>query len=119
MRKAVERRAEALRALGIDPADPARQGKLRELERRGLGERFASREGLTFVPDTPETFQGRVQLIDRGADGAPYAAVTDRTRVVVMPASPDLRARDGQLVALKRGRDGKVWAREPEKDRDR
>lgn len=117
VRKAVERRAEALRALGIDPADPAREGKLRELERQSLGERFASREGLTFVVDTPETFQGRVQLIERGADGAPYAAVTDGTRFVVMQASPDLRAREGQVVALKRGRDGRLWAREPDKDR--
>jgi hypothetical protein len=117
--RALKRRAERLRSLGIDPVDPERVAKLRELERRALGERFGSSSGLTFVPDTPGAFQGRVQLAERGADGTPYALVTDGTRFFVLTVTPDLRARDGQLVALKRDRDGKWHARDPDVDRGR
>jgi len=45
VRRAVGRRADALRALGIDPDDPARLTKLRELERHALGQGFAARSG--------------------------------------------------------------------------
>jgi type IV secretory pathway VirD2 relaxase len=117
--RALKRRAERLRSLGIDPADPERVAKLRELERRALGERFGLSSRLTFVPDTPGAFQGRVQLAERGSDGTPYALVTDGTRFVVLTATPDLRARDGHLVALKRDRDGKWHARDLDIDRGR
>jgi len=117
--RALQRRAERLRALGIDPADPDRIGQLRELERRALGEGFASRSRETFVLETPSTFQGRVQLSERGADGTPYAVVSDGTRFVMVQATPDLRARDGQVVALQRGRDGRLRARDPDIDRGR
>ena len=119
VRRAAERRAEALRALGIDPADPRRLAKLRELERCDLGDRFATRSGMSFVAETPGTFQGRVQLSERGADGAPYAVVSDGSRFVMVPASADLRARDGQVALLKRGRDGKWQVRDPDLDRGR
>ena len=71
------------------------------------------------MSETPATFQGRVELSDRGADGTPYAVVTDGTRFVVVPADADLRARNGQAVALRRGRDGKLRAHDPDKDRER
>jgi type IV secretory pathway VirD2 relaxase len=41
VRAAIEKRNEMLRKLGIDPTDPERDGKLRELERRTLGHRVA------------------------------------------------------------------------------
>jgi type IV secretory pathway VirD2 relaxase len=119
VRRALERRAETLRALGIDPADPRYVSKLREVERRAIGESVASRSGRAFVSETPATFQGRVELSDRGADGTSYAVITDGTRFVVVRADADLRARNGQAVALRRGHDGKLRAHDPDKDRER
>src|SRR5262249_11240463 len=117
--RALTRRAERLRRLGIDPADPDRLGKLRELERRALGESFASRSRESFVLETPSTFQGRVQVSQRGADGTPYAVVSDGKRCVMVQDSADLRARDGQVVSLRQGRDGKWRAHDPDLDRGR
>ncbi len=67
----------------------------------------------------PATFQGRVQLSERGADGTPYAVVTDGTRFVVVQAGRDLRSRDGQAVAFDRARDNQWHARGPDKGLDR
>ncbi|MGH7435468.1 MAG: hypothetical protein ACRENE_07320, partial [Polyangiaceae bacterium] len=103
----------------IEPADPERHATLRELERRTLGETFAARSGQALLPEPPSGFEGRVQLTDRGADGTPYAVISDGTRFVMVQATADLRARDGQAVALRRDRDGKVRAVEPDKDRGR
>ena len=119
VRRAVDRRADALRALGIDPHDPARLTKLREVERHALGQRFAARSGQSFLVEPPPNFQGRVELGDRGADGTPYAVVTDGTRFALVQATPDLRARDGQAVSLRRDRDGRLRAHDPDKDRGR
>jgi type IV secretory pathway VirD2 relaxase len=119
VRRALEARAETLRTLGIDPADPRCVAKLREVERCALGESMASLAGLAFVSETPAAFQGRVELSDRGADGSSYAVVTDGTRFIVVRADADLRARNGQAVVLQRGHDGKLHARDPDKDRDR
>jgi type IV secretory pathway VirD2 relaxase len=119
VRRAVGRRADALRALGIDPDDPTRLTKLRELERHALGQRFAARSGQSFLVEPPPNFQGRVELGDRGADGTPYAVVTDGTRFALVQATPDLRARDGQAVSLRRDRDGRLRAHDPDKDRGR
>jgi hypothetical protein len=119
VRKAATRRAEVLRQLGIDPADPDRTAKLRELERRGLGEGFAIRSGQTFLAEMPGAFQGRVQLPERGADGTPYAIVTDGVRFVVVQAGADLRSRDGQAVTFDRARGAQWRARDPDIDRGR
>ena len=119
MRRAVGRRADALRALGIDPDDPARLTKLRELERHALGQRFAARSEQSFLVEPPPNFQGRVELGDRGADGTPYAVVTDGARFALVQATADLRARDGQAVSLRRDRDGRLRAHDPDKDRGR
>jgi hypothetical protein len=113
------RRAEVLRRLGIDPADPDRTAKLRELERRGLGERFGMRSGQTFLAEMPGAFQGRVQLSERGADGTPYAIVTDGVRFVVVQAGADLRSRGGQAVTFDRARGNEWRARDPDMDRGR
>jgi hypothetical protein len=119
VRKAATRRADVLRQLGIDPADPDRTAKLRELERRGLGEGFAIRSGQTFLAEMPGAFQGRVQLSERGADGTPYAIVTDGVRFVVVQAGADLRSRDGQAVTFDRARGAQWRARDPDIDRGR
>src|ERR1019366_10273247 len=51
--RAVQRRAQRLRALGIDPGDPDRVGKLRELERRGPGGGFGSPARGAFFWGSP------------------------------------------------------------------
>ena len=119
VRRAVDARGAALRALGIEPADPERTPKLHEMARRGIGQGLAARSGQTFLADVPATFQGRVQLTERGADGALYAVVTDGSRFVLVRAGADLRARDGQVVTFDRARDGRWRARDPDIDRGR
>ena len=119
VRVARQRRTEVLRQLGIDPADPERTAKLRELERRDLGEGLAVRSGQTFLAELPGAFQGRVQLSERAADGTPYAIVTDGVRFVVVQAGADLRSRDGQAVTFDRARGAQWRARAPDIDRGR
>jgi type IV secretory pathway VirD2 relaxase len=119
VRRAAEERAAVLRALGIEPDDPDRTAKLREIERRDLGDRIAARSGQSFLPKPPGSFQGRVQLVDRGADGTPYAVVSDGMRFVMVQASADLRTRDGRSVLLRTDRDGNVRAHDPDKDLSR
>jgi type IV secretory pathway VirD2 relaxase len=119
VRAASERRAALLRELGIAPSDPERSAKLRELERTTLGDRFAARSGQRFLEDMPATFNGRVELGERGGDGMRYAVVSDGARFVMVPAGEDLRVRAGQSVTLARGPDGKLRVRDLDKDRDR
>jgi hypothetical protein len=100
VRRARERREATLRYLGIDPADPQRDVKLGELERRDIGAAFAQRSGARFLADTPERFQGRVEVLERGDGTAPYAVVSDGVRCVVVEARNDLLRRRGQAVFL-------------------
>jgi hypothetical protein len=116
---ALQRRAVVLQKLGLEPNDPQRQDKLLEVERQALGDRFASHSRQVFVRDTQSSFQGHVQSIERGADGTSYAVVSDGQRFVMVQADRDLRAREGNLIALRRGRDGRLHAHDVDKDRDR
>jgi type IV secretory pathway VirD2 relaxase len=95
--RALEKRREMLRDVGIAAEDPHRVAKLRELERRTVGEGIATQTGRQFLAATPERFRGRVEI---GRDDAPYAVVIDGTRFVVVPASRELRAFAGKEVVL-------------------
>ena len=116
VRRAVDQRRDALRALGIAPDDPRRDAKLREVEREAVGEGIAARTGQQFLAKTPERFRGRLQA---GPEEAQYAVVTDGTRFVVVAASREVRALDGKTVVVSRDRQGRLAIRAPEKDRDR
>jgi hypothetical protein len=116
---ALQRRATVLQRLGLEPNDPQLPAKLREVERQALGGRFASSSGQIFVRDTPSSFQGRVQSVECGADGTSYAVVADGRRFVMVQADRDLRAREGNVITLRRGRDGRLHAHDTDKDRDR
>ena len=60
-----------------------------------------------------------MQLAERGADGTPYAVVSDGARFVLVQAGADLQLRVGQAVAFDRAR-GPAWrVRDPERDRGR
>jgi len=63
-RKACGSRLRRLRAFGLDPEDPHKLAKLRELERRSVGGRAAAREGVAFQPETPARFQGRLTVTE-------------------------------------------------------
>jgi len=97
-------RAEALRAFGVDPADPRKLAKLRELERCSVGERAAARERLPFSPWTPSRFQGRVAA----ADIPNYAVVVGQRELVVVPMTGELRAHVGRTVDVERDAAGKL-----------
>ena len=117
MRQAVAERGEALRRLGIEPGDPDRVAKLRELERRRLGAEIAARSGLTFLARVPEGFRGRIQPAEGVGPPGAYAVVSDGERFVVLRATPALRALQGQSVAVARDAKGRlVVGPAPDKD---
>jgi hypothetical protein len=105
VRQAITERRECLRRLGIEPDDPDRLAKLRELERRGLGAEIAARSGLTFLTRVPEGFRGRVEPAGGAGPPSAYTVVSDGQRFVVLRATPALRALQGRSVAV--SRDGK------------
>jgi type IV secretory pathway VirD2 relaxase len=107
---AVGRRREVLRRLGIAPEDPERVAKLREMERRAVGEEVA-RCGEAFLEPTPDRFRGRVRgpLLDRTSS---YVAVSDGRSFVLVEATPEIRALTGRDVELRRAADGRVVLRD-------
>jgi type IV secretory pathway VirD2 relaxase len=108
LKRAVGQRREALRRLGVQPDDPNRSAKLRELEQRELGGQIAARSGQAFLPTAPDAFRGRVQLGEAGAPGAPYAVVSDGRRFVVLRATAALRASHGKTVTVTRDAKGRL-----------
>jgi hypothetical protein len=118
VRQAVVARSEALRRLGIEPGDPDRVAKLRDLERRALGAEIAGRSGLTFLARVPEVFRGRIQQpAELAGPQSAYAVVSDGERFVVLRATPALRALQGQSVAVARDAKGRlVVGPAPDKD---
>jgi type IV secretory pathway VirD2 relaxase len=115
VRVALERRRDALHALGIAPDDSGKDVKLRELERRAVGKEVAARTGQAFVAQTPDRFRGRLQAVP---DGLPYAVVSDGARFVVVPASRELRPLVGQNVTVARDERGRLTVRGVGRDRD-
>jgi type IV secretory pathway VirD2 relaxase len=95
--RALERRRVALRGLGIGPDDPQRLAKLSALEVGAVGREMASRMGQTFLDRLPDRFRGRVQV---APEGAPYVAVSDGARFVLVPASREVGALVGKQVGV-------------------
>jgi len=110
--QALSQRREALRAFGIAPEDPRREGKLREMERRAVGEGMAARTGQQFIANTPERFRGKV----RAGPELPYAVVTDGVQFILVPASRDLRSLAGKAVELMRDPQGRLSVRAIDRD---
>jgi len=104
---AIGRRREMLRELGIGPEDPERVAKLRELERRAVGEQAARHVGEAFLEQTPDRFRGRVigPPPDRPSS---YVAVSNGRSFVLLEATPEARALTGRDVKLRREADGRV-----------
>jgi type IV secretory pathway VirD2 relaxase len=117
VRQAVTKRQEALRRLGIEPGDPDRVAKLRELERRNVGAEIAARSGLTFLARVPEGFRGEILLAQGTGPPSAYAVVSDGGRFVILRSTPALRALEGQFVAVTRDDKGRLVVR-PGPDRD-
>jgi type IV secretory pathway VirD2 relaxase len=114
--RALERRREVLRGLGIAADDPQRVARLRELERRTVGEGIAAQTGRQFLAATPERLRGRVEI---GRDDARYAVVVDGARFVVVPASRQLHALAGEEVVLSRNATGRILLKTPDRGPDR
>jgi len=114
--RALDARRDALRAFGIAPEDPRRDAKLREVERRAVGEGMASRTRQEFLAKTPDRFRGQLRV---GPEGAPYAIVSDGARFVLVPASQELRLLTGKTVVVARDGHGHLTIRAPDRDRNR
>jgi type IV secretory pathway VirD2 relaxase len=117
LKRAVERRREALRRLGVQPDDPNRSARLRDMERRALGGQIASRSGQTFLPSPPDAFRGRVLVGDASSPEAAYAVISDGQRFILLRATAALRAGAGSTVAVTRDANGRLLVRPaPERD---
>jgi hypothetical protein len=117
VQRALAERREVLRRLGVEPEDPNRGAKLRELERRRVGAEVAARARQTFLPTAPADFRGRVQVDEAGPSGEAYAVVSDGERFVVLRATAALRAEQNKTVTLTRDAKGRLIVRpSPEHD---
>jgi hypothetical protein len=108
---AVKRRREVLRELGIAPEDTERVAKLRELERRAVGEEISRRVGEAFLAPTPDGFRGHVRGSLRDGSSS-YVAVSNGRSFVLLEATPEVRALTGRDVELRRAADGRVVLRD-------
>ena len=77
---------------------------------------MAARTRQEFLAKTPDRFRGRLQV---GPEGAPYAAVSDGARFVLVPASQEIRGLAGKTVAIARDGHGRLTISALDKDRDR
>jgi hypothetical protein len=111
VRRALERRRDALRRLGVQPDDPQRLAKLRELQTREVGGEIAARSGQTFLPSPPDGFRGRVQLRDVEPSGGSYAVISDGQRFIVLRATAGLRGAEGKSVTVTRNARGRLVVR--------
>jgi type IV secretory pathway VirD2 relaxase len=110
--RAIERRRNALRHIGIAPDDPNRFTKLRELERRYVAKDVATTSGQSFVANTPNSFRGRVVGTRASPTGSSYTLVSDGERFVLLKTTASLRVLPGKVVTLSRDAKGRVVARE-------
>jgi YD repeat-containing protein len=111
LKVAVEQRREALRRFGVEPNDPERFVRLREIERRAVGKEIAGRSGRVFVPVAPDAFRGRVEVGVGDRSAEPYAIVSDGPRFVVLRATTALRAAHGKTVTVTRDAQGRLLVR--------
>jgi type IV secretory pathway VirD2 relaxase len=109
VQRALERRRDVLRELGISPDDPQRDDKVRDLERRAVGKQIAQRVGQTFLETVPDGFRGRVQPLP---ENTPYLAITDGQCFVLVPATPEGRALAGQPIEVGRDAGGRLLLRD-------
>jgi len=116
VRRALERRADRLRELGVDVDGRHTGFPTHEVERLAVGRQVADQTGRVFEAETPIGFRGRLDLV-RGPSGVQYAVVSDALRLIVVPVAPAWRARIGRDVALSRDRAGGLVLSEPERDR--
>jgi type IV secretory pathway VirD2 relaxase len=114
---AVERRQQALHALGISADDPQRVVKLRDIERRAVGRGIERETGWTFVEPTPSAFRGRVQPMPQG--NAPYLAVSDGQQFVLVPATREARGCAGRIVDVSRDASGRAVVGSPARGDER
>ena len=117
LKAAIAQRRDALRRLGVQPDDPNRSAKLRDLERRAVGGEIAARSRQAFLPTAPDAFLGRVQVDDAGPPGSSYAVVSDGQRFILLRATTGLRAAHAKMVTITRDAKGRLLVRpHPAKD---
>jgi hypothetical protein len=114
---ALERRQQALQALGIRADGPQRLAKLRDLEERAVGRRIERETGWTFVEAIPGDFRGRVHPMPQG--DAPYLAVSDGQRFVLVPATREARGCVGRVVEVSRDASGSAVVDSPARAKER
>jgi hypothetical protein len=117
VQSAIADRDNAVRGFGIDPADPRRFDKLRDVEQVAVGRRIAEQTGETFVPAPPERFRGQLKIVERHPGEGAYAVVTDGARFAVVPLTRDTQGSEGRMVTLSRDQQGRMQVRARDKDR--
>jgi hypothetical protein len=111
---AVECRQQALLALGIIAEDPHRVAKLRAVEQRAVGRAMERETGWTLVEPMPGGFRGRLHPLPKVPEGdAPYLAVSDGQRFVLVPATREARSWVGRIVDVSRDASGRAVVDSP------
>jgi uncharacterized protein DUF3363 len=111
VQRAIERRREALRHIGITPDDPSRLAKLRELERQAASRDVAANLRQRFVPNTPNGFCECVLGTHASPTGTSDAIVSDGERFFLLKSTPHVRALQSKAVILSRDANGRLVAR--------
>jgi type IV secretory pathway VirD2 relaxase len=112
LHRAIDRRRDALRHIGIADGDPNKFARLRELERRSAGKDVAASSCQGFVVSTPNGFRGRVLGGHSSPTGTAYTVVSDGERFVLLKSTPSLRGLQGKSVTLARDAKGRLVVRE-------
>jgi len=111
--RALKRRHDAMRFIGVAPDDPTRLAKLRELERQSVAIDVAANARQIFISSSPTTFHGRVLSAHASSTGISYTVVSDGERFVLLKTTSSLRVLKGKMVTLSRDGRGRLVAREP------
>lgn len=112
VRTAFERRDVELRTLGLDPRDPERLDRLRDLEQRTLGAELACRTGANFPSPTARAFPRTRGARGESIDGA--AGHCERRFAVRARCADAGAASLGQRVTLGREIERGVKGHEPD-----
>ncbi|HXX69874.1 MAG TPA: DUF3363 domain-containing protein [Polyangiaceae bacterium] len=103
----VDIRLDANARVVIHTDGPARAAAREDLARRAIGEQLARQTRETFLPTVPDGFRGRVSS---EPSAAPYLTVSDGTRFVLVPVTPEAHdlALRGSTVHVVRDANGRV-----------
>jgi hypothetical protein len=82
-------------------------------ERDALGRQLAVESALTYLPEAPEGFSGRLLPCEPTPSGQTFAAIVDERsrRMTIVPDGPSMRELAGRVVELAADAEGHLRVR--------